>query len=120
MLVQRTGLRWDGQDWPDRGGEIDVPDDEGAALCGQGDAVPVVTGDVETPERPDVAVEIRSVTTEDDGTGPDDGGFLPEPAARPIVNSPKAAWVEYAVTQGADRETAEAMKKADLITAYGG
>ena len=41
MLVEKTGPRYDGRMWPYPGGEIDVPDDEGAALCAQGDAAPV-------------------------------------------------------------------------------
>lgn len=40
------------------------------------------------------------------------------PAARPQQVAPKAAWVEHAVDQGADREEAEAMTKADLIAQY--
>lgn len=34
--------------------------------------------------------------------------------------APKAEWVDYAVTQGADREGAEDMTKAELIEMYGG
>lgn len=41
MVQDRTGPRWDGQAWPPRGGEIDVPDDEGAAVCEHGWAEPV-------------------------------------------------------------------------------
>jgi hypothetical protein len=104
LVVDKSGPRWDGQDWPVRGGEIDVPDDEGMALCGQGDAVPVVTDNAETPEQADAVTEVRSVTAA---------------VAKPIVNSPKAAWVDHAVSQGADRAEAEAMKKTELIAAYG-
>lgn len=39
---------------------------------------------------------------------------------RPKHVAPKAEWVDYAVTQGADREGAEDMTKADLIEMYGG
>lgn len=38
MLEHRTGPRYDGRDWPQRLGEIDVPDDEGRALVAQGAA----------------------------------------------------------------------------------
>jgi hypothetical protein len=41
MLVEKTGPRYDTRSWPPVGVEIDVPDDEGVALCKQGDAVPV-------------------------------------------------------------------------------
>lgn len=40
MKVQITGMR-DGQRWPAIGGEIDLPDDEGAHACAQGWAEPV-------------------------------------------------------------------------------
>ncbi|GII84592.1 hypothetical protein Ssi03_25820 [Sphaerisporangium siamense] len=39
--------------------------------------------------------------------------------SRPPQSAPKAAWVDYAVSQGADREQAEATSKADLIDRYG-
>lgn len=53
MLVEKTGPRYDYRSWPGPGGEIDVPDGEGAALCAQGDAAPVA--------RPDAGVEKRAV-----------------------------------------------------------
>lgn len=34
---------------------------------------------------------------------------------RPAQADPKDAWVDYAVTQGIDRDEAEAMTKADLV-----
>ena len=54
MLVEKTGPRHDGRFWPGPGGEIDVPDEEGAALCAQGDAAPVA--------QPDADVETRRVS----------------------------------------------------------
>ena len=51
MLVEKTGPRYDGRAWPPRGEEIIVPDEEGAALCAQGDAAPVAEErKAETPE----------------------------------------------------------------------
>lgn len=45
----------------------------------------------------------------------------PEPEAkRPAKADAKAAWVDWAVTCGADRAEAEASTKDELITAYGG
>lgn len=41
-----------------------------------------------------------------------------EPQAPP-KNAPKVAWVDYAVSQGADPEEAEAANRADLIAEYG-
>ncbi|MFB7029669.1 MULTISPECIES: hypothetical protein [unclassified Streptomyces] len=43
-----------------------------------------------------------------------------DPAERPAKSAVKAAWVDYAVAQGADPDEAEAATKDDLIEAYGG
>ena len=51
MLVEKTGPRYDGQSWPGPGGEIDVPDEEGAALCEHGDAAPVARPDADVEKR---------------------------------------------------------------------
>lgn len=40
-------------------------------------------------------------------------------SSRPARNDPKSLWVEYAVSQGADRAEAEESSKADLVEAYG-
>lgn len=48
MTSALSGLR-DGAPWPARGGEIVVPDAEGADLCAQGYAVPVAV--VDEPEK---------------------------------------------------------------------
>jgi len=58
-----------------------------------------------------------------------DGTTAPEPdqepkdkpstPSRPAQGDPKAAWVDYAVSQGAAREDAEKETKGDLIKAYG-
>ena len=41
-------------------------------------------------------------------------------ATAPASNASKAAWVAYAVSQGADQATAESMTKLNLIGEYGG
>ena len=103
MLHDRSGPRWDGQDWPPPGGELDVPDDEAVALIEHGIAVPAADGDTHDEPVPaaDADVETRGA------------------AGPPIVNSPKAAWVDHAVGQGFDRGTAESMTKADLVGRFG-
>lgn len=60
MRQQMSGTR-DGADWPLRGEELDVTDDEGAALCAAGIADPMAT---EPPvERADTPpAETRSTT----------------------------------------------------------
>lgn len=40
-------------------------------------------------------------------------------AGAPAKSANKAAWVDHAVAQGADRETAESLTKDDLQAAYG-
>lgn len=42
-----------------------------------------------------------------------------EPEDKPGRNEPKTVWVDYAVAQGASREEAESMSKADLVEAFG-
>ncbi len=47
MKVGISGGRGDGTEWPRVGGEIEVPDPEGADLCAAGLAVPVKVDDTE-------------------------------------------------------------------------
>ncbi|MDH6199189.1 hypothetical protein M2272_005857 [Mycobacterium frederiksbergense] len=49
-----------------------------------------------------------------------DTGTVLDGDLRPKHVAPKAEWIDYAVTQGADREGAEDMTKAELIEMYGG
>jgi hypothetical protein len=56
MLEERTGPRHDGRMWPPLGGEIDVDDEEGAAVCAAGWAQPVAAErKAETRPAPDTA-----------------------------------------------------------------
>lgn len=48
MKVSVSGPRHDGREWPRIGGEIDVPDWEGADLCASRIAEPVKEDKVET------------------------------------------------------------------------
>ena len=51
MTEHRSGGRYDGRPWPPVGEDFDVPDEEGAGLCAQGSAIPVVTRDADVEER---------------------------------------------------------------------
>lgn len=51
MKVGIVGPR-NGQDWPKRGGEITVSDAEGADLCANGYAEPVVEDQPQVEKRP--------------------------------------------------------------------
>lgn len=44
----------------------------------------------------------------------------PSPDERPVKSAGKAAWVDFAVAQGMDREAAEAMTKDELVEQFGG
>ena len=70
---------------------------------------PVLTGDMQTVLTHPVGVDFGE--PEADADGPD--------GPMPATYASKGAWVDYAVTQGADRAEAEAMSKNDLIDAYG-
>ena len=102
MRIKISGGRGDLTEWPDPGVPFEVDDDEGQALCAAHIAYPVAADAAETPEDTLTAgTEFRAA------------------AAKPIVNSPKADWVAHAVSQGADPDEAAAMKKTELIAAYG-
>ncbi len=44
----------------------------------------------------------------------------PETSSAPKHYDAKGEWVDYAVSQGADRDEAESLTKQDLIEMYGG
>lgn len=50
----------------------------------------------------------------------EDDGVPTLPTEQPVKTAPKAEWVGWAVSQGADPEDAEGMTKADLVELYGG
>lgn len=56
-----TGNR-NGQPWPSKGSEVVLPDDEGAALCKSGMAVPVADDKTEKAAQPEES-EKRTLTT---------------------------------------------------------
>lgn len=73
------------------------------------------------PVMPDVPRSEPSLTA----AGPEPQAAEPEPepepdARRPAPSDPKQAWVDYAVAQGLDWDTASRMTKADLQSRYGG
>jgi len=44
----------------------------------------------------------------------------PESSGRPVVADNKATWVDWAVSQGLERDEAESLTKAELVELYGG
>jgi len=124
MVQERTGGRWDGRAWPPVGGELYVEDDEGAAICAHGWAIPVPEDPVEVPEAAQKVLEearsAESAPAEPPAPpGPVPAEESPAPADKPAANAPKAAWVAYAVSHGMAEGEAGAMSKADLIAALG-
>jgi hypothetical protein len=126
MVEERTGGRWDGRAWPPVGGELYVEDAEGAAICGAGWAVPVPEDGVEVPEAAQKVLEETRTTQAP--AEPPEAAPAPEPApvppaapalAKPSVNAPKSAWVEYAAAHGMPEGEAGGMSKSDLIAALG-
>jgi len=61
-----------------------------------------------------------------DPSAPAEPEPAPEPEAepassgRPVVADNKATWVDWAVSQGLEREDAESLTKAELVELYGG
>jgi hypothetical protein len=74
----------DGVPWPKRGETMELPDDEGTALCASGLAVPAddADGDVETavPDDADVEKRTRGLTKATAGAVTSDGSDDQEPA----------------------------------------
>ena len=168
MLHFISGGRYDGRDWPPGGGEIEVPDWEGADLIAGGNAVPAggaprASAEPEAPAAPaSTEPGAGAAAPPDEGTRQLPGQPLepapapePEPEPEPILPPPperdpepepepvvppsaepglppeppplppqpadlKQAWIDWAVTQGADPDKAAAMTKADLMSRYGG
>jgi hypothetical protein len=84
MIVQMSGPRHDGTQWPQPGVEFEVPDAEGQALCGSGIAVPVPEQRM-TETRPAPA-DPHTETRGDDPPPWDDSAEDPPPAdAEPAV-----------------------------------
>ncbi len=119
MTEHISGGRGDGTEWPAKHGFL---------VCGQQEAEDLVRAKLATDAMPlpggQQDADSGSQPSGDDGEG--DGGSGPENGSegtgedgKPLVRDPKQAWVDHAVAQGADPETAAAMTKADLIAQYG-
>lgn len=92
-------------------GQPGQPDDNGSSADGDDDSDGDDGSDAGTVAGDDGS---DAGTVAGDAAGYDDPG-----PARPAVNHPKGAWVDYAVAQGADRATAEGKTKADLMSEFG-
>jgi hypothetical protein len=104
MRIKISGGRGDLTEWPDPGVPFWVDDTEGAQLCAGGMAYPVA----EEPH-----TEARAEP--DPGLDPVTADAEIRVGGKPMVNAPKASWVDHAVSQGIGYDEAHAMTKADLI-----
>lgn len=77
-----------------------------------GNVYPVVASAV----NPDIHTELDDATVVRDGLGR--VVVVENVPTSPAKSARKAAWVDYAVSQGADPEAAEALTKAELIEQY--
>lgn len=78
----------------------------------RGDVYPVVASAFD----PSVHTEVEGARVVRDGYGRMTVETLP---TAPAKSETKAAWVDYAVSEGADPDAAEATTKAELIEKYG-
>jgi hypothetical protein len=144
MLMHRTGSRFDNQEWPGYLGTIDVPDWEAEDLVRNGlaeypgnpslnrgyDVLKTADPDFESKlERLDGEQEEEMVSQFEVEDFPDDfdSDFDRDDSAsevtestmkRPSTAEPKAKWIEWAVHNGANGNTAAEWTKAALIKEY--
>lgn len=133
MITHMSGGRYDDRPWAPPGVPFEVPDEEGEGLIRWHHAVwiadsaaPVIAPAVPVPVSLPAETAAGPVPAEAAGV-PGDGSSLfeqmggtitgPEP---PKPADSKAAWIAYAVSQGAQEDDAAAMTKIDLMSRYGG
>jgi len=135
MTLTISGGRADGRPWPDRlSTPIDVPREEGEHLVRVGQAFEVeAPGRAEAPHGPASATPAPVSESSPTAAGPPEAEVsapeeeaAPEPAAgeepgdMPKPADAKQAWLDYALSQGADADVAAGMTKADLMSRFGG
>lgn len=119
MMIAMSGGRYDGQAWPPVGVDFEVPDEEGYALVFR-DRVAVKVRDSPPRAVPAVAKppEVAKLLQPEPEPEPE-----PEPAPDAVQPAPadsKQAWIDWAVSQGTDRDQAAQLTKNQLMAAYGG
>jgi len=127
MVTGIPGSYDNGQPWPPAGGVIDVPYEVGRDLILGGHAEDAVTPPPApapppplVPAPPPVAMMVSQPAATAAGPLPPPPPPEPEPPAAPGPADPKAEWIDYAVSRGADPDMAGRMTKADLMSKYGG
>ena len=118
MKIKVTGFR-DGQEWPDRGDTITLPDAEAELLLEQGKAVPEdqeVTEDApeRRPRRQDAPTGDSAEGAEaSQGDSVASTGDEPEGPVKPAKNAKRDQWEAYAAAVGVDLEGVS--NKGDII-----
>jgi hypothetical protein len=135
MLVSLSGGGPDNRDWRDfpAGAELDVADWEADDLLRIGLAVAAAAA----PPAPSLTAPDPEPPPPEPPPAEPDTGISPVAAVSPVAQAAvtsagavaagppaphenKQAWIDWAVTQGLARESAETWTKADLISRYGG
>ncbi|SRR5260370_27039621 len=134
MIVQMTlnmsGSRYDDRPWPPAWTDFEVPPWEGDGLIRAGMAKFIRMAAKEAPLRgPDAETATVSVPAET-AAGPlgpqtlrpdwGTGAAVPAPPDAPPPAAPKQAWIDHAVSQGADENTVGMLTKQQLMEQYGG
>ena len=131
MLVDISGGRGDGTEWPRYGTVLECGHHEAARLIVGGhaewaddDVQPAVTPPVTPPPAPEPPVAASAavpgtveVTEPENGSQDDEE---PSDGSKPRVRDAKEVWEQHAITvHGVDVNAARSMTKADLIATYG-
>lgn len=138
-VMHMSGTRANGEKYPPGFTPFQVEDWEGEHLIRGGCArqvapppgraqAPVAVPAPPVPPAPPAAVpDVPRSEPSLTAAGPEPQAAEPEPepepepdARRPAPSDPKQAWVDYAIAQGLDWDTASRMTKADLQSRYGG
>lgn len=144
MVLQVSGGRADGREWPPPWVDLEVPDAEGEDLVRGGLARRVEHREVPPSPRQPEPEPVTVYAPEPGDPGTPEAAPVPEPspaAAGPApaqeVPAPepdkgadeipvpkpadsKQAWIDYAVSQGTSPEQANDLTKAQLMQVYGG
>jgi len=115
------GTRANGDRYPPGWTPFQVEDWEGEHLIRGGMAMEVEPPYVAPPPPLASPAQIAVLPEEDEEAAPDGPveNFAPLPPAPPAPADPKQSWVDYAVSQGMDPDTAAKMTKADLQSRFG-
>lgn len=131
MVMHMSGTRANGEKYPPGFTPFLVEDWEGEHLIRGGCARQIAPppgraqAPVAVPAPPAPEPPVPQSEPSPTAAGPEPQAAEPEPepepdARRPAPSDPKQAWVDYAVAQGLDWDTASRMTKADLQSRYGG